>query len=338
MSTVVYYFDNYADAAAKTTANAIATSTSYIIESQNDHTYFQIAAVDTGSVPSGVYQATFDLSTTAAGSTIYYICYRYNNVYYYDTQADATSLNTPFLGGGTSTVLGGDVDLPAGYTHWKIQSALFDDNTSATAPTGTYANGFDISTLSDYNSAAFYNIYHVSASVPCFLEGSEILCRVNDVDTYLPIEQIRKGVLVKTSRDGYKAVAAIGKSPLHNPGTAERTKDRLYKCSPEKYPGLTKDLFLTGCHSILVDNLTEVERQKTVEELRQVFVTDKKYRLMACIDERAEPWVSEGNYTIWHVALENADPKMNYGVYASGLLVETCSVNYLTNRAGMTLV
>ena len=30
--------------------------------------------------------------------------------------------------------------------------------------------------------------------------------------------------------------------------------------------------------------------------------------------------------------------KTNYGVYANGLLVETCSINYLENRSNMTIL
>ena len=60
---------------------------------------------------------------------------------------------------------------------------------------------------------------------------------------------------------------------------------------------------------------------------------------MACIDERAEPWASEGTYTIWHFALENADIYMNYGVYANGgLLVETASLRLMNTLSNMTLV
>lgn len=59
---------------------------------------------------------------------------------------------------------------------------------------------------------------------------------------------------------------------------------------------------------------------------------------MACVDERAEPWNSQGTYTIWHFALEHYDEKMNYGVYANGgLLVETCSINFLKNKSNMDL-
>ena len=57
------------------------------------------------------------------------------------------------------------------------------------------------------------------------------------------------------------------------------------------------------------------------------------------VDERAEPWVSEGNYTVWHFALEHEDIKMNYGVYANGgLLVETCSINTMRTKSNLTLV
>jgi hypothetical protein len=57
---------------------------------------------------------------------------------------------------------------------------------------------------------------------------------------------------------------------------------------------------------------------------------------MAHIDERAEPWNAEGEYTIWHVALEHADERMNYGVYVNGgLLVESCSINFLKNKSNM---
>jgi hypothetical protein len=161
---------------------------------------------------------------------------------------------------------------------------------------------------------------------------------VDGVETYVPIEQLEKGTLVKTSLNGFKELKLIGKGTLQNPGTEERTETRLYKCSPANYPTLTEDLYITGCHSILVDTLTEQQSEKTKEQLGKIFVTDKKYRLMASLDERAEPWKSEGTYTIWHFALENEDRFMNYGVWANGLLVETCSLNFMMNKSNMTLL
>ena len=181
-----------------------------------------------------------------------------------------------------------------------------------------------------------YNLY---PSNPCFLEGSKILCQVDGEDKYLRIETIAPGTLEKTSLDGYKKVELIGKGDFQNPTGDERLEERLYKCSPAAYPHLTEDLIITGCHSILVDELTDAQRAATIQDIGRVFVTDKKYRLMACLDQRAVPWDSPGRHTIWHLALENEDIKMNYGVFANGgLLVETCSINFLRNRCNMELV
>jgi len=174
---------------------------------------------------------------------------------------------------------------------------------------------------------------------PCFLGNSQILCHINGADTYVAVENMKPGMLVKTSLNGYKKVEVIGKRDLVNPATEERLENRLYKCSPQSYPELTSDLIITGCHSILVDSLTEKQKEATIQKLGATFVTDRKYRLMACVDERAEPWTSAGAHTIWHFALENPDEKMNYGVYANGgLLVETCSINFMKNRSNMILI
>jgi hypothetical protein len=42
-------------------------------------------------------------------------------------------------------------------------------------------------------------------------------------------------------------------------------------------------------------------------------------------DERAIPYQSDEKTTVWHFALEHPDEKMNYGVFANGLLVECTS-------------
>ena len=59
---------------------------------------------------------------------------------------------------------------------------------------------------------------------------------------------------------------------------------------------------------------------------------------MACLDERAQPYLEEGVFTIWHIALDNDNYYFNYGIYANGLLVETCSKRYLKELSGMTLI
>jgi hypothetical protein len=245
---------------------------------------------------------------------------------YFPTEADALAYSNALGYSGSFTVgAGGPFGPGGGYTSWRLAS----NSNGTSLQTLVYQNG-DI-----LNADGAYFLY---PAAPCFLEGSTILCQVDGVESYIPVEQLKKGTLVKTSLNGYKPVVLIGKGIIQNPGDDERTEYRLYKCSPSKYPELTDDLYITGCHSILVSAITDTQREDTIKQLGRIFVTDKKYRLMASVDERAEPWNSEGSYTIWHFALENTDEKMNYGVYANGgLLVESCSIHFLKNKSNMTL-
>lgn len=176
------------------------------------------------------------------------------------------------------------------------------------------------------------------SSVPCFKENSKILCLVDGMEKELLIQDIRNGVLVKTLLDGYVPVVMIGTSKLFNPASSDRFSDRLYLCSQNKYPELREDLILTGCHSILVDEFKGEEEEKTIDVLGKIYITNNKYRLPACVDERAVPYSIEGTFNIYHIALENDNYYSNYGVYANGLLVETCSKRYLKELSNMTFL
>jgi len=128
----------------------------------------------------------------------------------------------------------------------------------------------------------------------------------------------------------------IGKKSMYHAASTERCKDQLYKCSKKEYPEIFEPLVITGCHSILVDKFTdEKQRQRVIDINGDTYVTDHKYRLPACADYRAKVYEHEGMYTIYHFALENSDYYMNYGIYANGLLVETCSKRYLTELSDM---
>ena len=56
------------------------------------------------------------------------------------------------------------------------------------------------------------------------------------------------------------------------------------------------------------------------------------------MDLRSTIYEIPGSHTIYHIALENDNYYMNYGIYANGLLVETCSKRYLKEFSGMTLI
>ena len=250
-------------------------------------------------------------------------------IIYFGSEADALTNSNSLGYSGYQTYIVGDsgpFGPGSGYTSWRIAS----NSNGSSLQNVVYVNG---NTLNSDGYIAIYNLY---PSAPCFLEGSTILCQIDGFEEYVPIESLKKGTLVKTSLNGFKPVVLLGKGTLLNPGNDERTENRLYKCSPSKYPQLKDDLYITGCHSILEYSITDKQREDTIKHLGKIFVTDNKYRLMACVDERAEPWNSKGAYTIWHVALENGNDRMNYGVYANGgLLVETCSIRILKNKSNM---
>ena len=248
-------------------------------------------------------------------------------VNYFSTQADAENVIIGNISGSPGFIGSGSGPLTAvgGFTAWKIASSSTGSDSQALI----YHVG---------NTLTNNGVYFLYPTMICFLEGSKILCNVNSVDTYLPVEELRKGTLVKTKLSGYKAVELIGKATIQNAANDERIESRLYKCSPANYPDLTDDLYLTGAHSILVSTITDEQREQINKNLGRAFVTERMNRLPAWIDSRSEPWNTEGQYTVWHFALENSDLKMNYGVYANGLLVESCSIHSMNNKSNMTML
>ncbi len=307
---LVYLNDSPGEFILGSDAYPIRANTAFVFSEGLQH-----RTLNTGSEPRLLIGPMNELAEPVGASTIYY----------YPSQADA--LNDTNSLGNVSSYTVGEGEGPFGsYTHWRIAS----NSTGISPQNVTYTNGQTLDPS---------GIYYLYPGNPCFLEGTQVLCLVDGKEVYLPIESLKTGTLVKTRLNGYKRIELIASGSLQNPGSSERIADRLYKCSKEAYPELTEDLYLTGHHSILVNSITEKQKQGILQHLGRIFVTDKKYRLIACVDERAEPWASEGTYTIWHLALENIDPKMNYGIYVNGgLLVETCPINTLKNRSNMNAI
>ena len=176
---------------------------------------------------------------------------------------------------------------------------------------------------------------YLPIQVTCFKEGSKILT----IGGYKPIESLKKGDLVKTLRNGFVPIDMIGKRTFVHSSTQERIKEQLYRCSPSKYPGLLDDLVLSGCHCVLVDKFASNTQREDVFKLQgDIFITDNKYRLPVCLDERADVYELNGSYTLYHLALENKDYYMNYGIFANGLLVESCSKRSLRELSRMELI
>jgi hypothetical protein len=209
-------------------------------------------------------------------------------------------------------------------------------NVSQTSLQAMLDQGYTPGTLRD---AGFTNVPDTpDTPVPCFNEDSKILCLIDGQEKEVLVQNLYNGVLVKTFYSGYKPVCMIGTSVLYNPGTDERFNDRLFICKKEKYPELNEDLIITGCHSILVDEITPLQREKIIKQMGAIYETENNYRLNAILDERAEPYNCAGKFNIYHIALEHDNYIANYGVYANGLLVETCSKRFLKEMSKMRLL
>ena len=168
---------------------------------------------------------------------------------------------------------------------------------------------------------------------PCFKEDTQILT----VDGYRPIKELRKGDLVKTLNNHYIGINMIGNRVFYNKKD-NKFCDKIYKCTNDNYPEIFEDLYITGLHAVLVDELTEEQHSqiKTIYNDNEL-LTDSKYRLPVCFDERAIPYEEEEQISIYHLALDNENETMNYGIFANGLLVETASIGLL-KESGMIMI
>jgi hypothetical protein len=239
-SYLVYLNDNPGKLVLDRKEYPILENSGYVFSEGVSH-----KTIDTGIEPRLLIGPMSEQAFAVGGTTA---------IQYYSNEADALAMNGNYLGYQYNTYIVGNVDqgTTGGYTSWLIAP-----NSIGTSPQNVaYSNG---DTLNGDG------IYYVYPNTPCFAEGTQILCQVNGEDTYLPIQSMKPGTIVKTSKNGYKKVELIGNKPIQNPGNNDRIKSRLYKYSQTKFPQLIKDLFITGCHSILVDSLTDKQREESIK-------------------------------------------------------------------------
>lgn len=244
----------------------------------------------------------------------------------------ATTMTTMFDGCGLSTT-----NFDSILNGWGSRGTLQPNVTLGALNLHYTSNG-----LAGYNQlTSAPNNWTIVGAIydwPCLGKDTEILCQRDDQEVYVPIQDLRRGDLVKTSTKGFIPVFAVGHSLIRNDPSIE-TPNRLYICDdPAAFPMMTRPLILTGFHSLLYDSLTRVQQTTMLTLAGKMLVTENKYRLYACADERVRVLDQKGEFDIYHLALENADYYMNYGIYANGILVESCSKRYLMEYSRMDLL
>ena len=270
-----------------TTWTTIASNTPYVLSLYNAQLYSPYSASSSSNY------------TTSAGL---FTDTSYNYQIVYNNQVSNVATTRVFVAKGT----------PSPYYY------SYNNNTFTFTNTGT-ATDIINATITPSNGEITY-----SMSPICFKEGTKILC---ENDLYIPIEELKIGDLVKTYKHGYQKVIMIAHTDLLD--YSQNMRNQLYTYSREKNPDLIEDLHLTGGHSLLVDALTEEEstHMQKIKWSNDGRMVEDKYKLLACFSHDI-CIATEQNVEIYHFTLEppeNAKSNHVYGIYANGILAESCS-------------
>ena len=144
----------------------------------------------------------------------------------------------------------------------------------------------------------------------CFNKGTKILAlNKNYIEEYRNIEDLRKGDYVKSYKHGYRSIDLIGKiSMVNEPNSSINCMYKLEKGNATEdskyFKELTEDLYITGAHSFLIDEIPE--------NMNYVRKIDDKF-LMLCSNSKE------------FTKIKTTDDR--YGVWANGILTESTSKN-----------
>ena len=150
-----------------------------------------------------------------------------------------------------------------------------------------------------------YYTFTQPPSFACFGKGVKILC---EDDKYVPVEDLKKGDVVKTYLQGNRKINYIGKKRIRNNVSNWKSSLFAYKNDPE--------VLLTGMHCAFFDTECENCHAKILD----------KYSVFAGKSKDFVQVQNEEEYDIYHFSLEN-DGKIGrvFIVWANDLLVETTS-------------
>jgi hypothetical protein len=175
----------------------------------------------------------------------------------------------------------------------------------------------------DTDMFAYIGSRHFIGEPICFNEGTQILCLNKDSleEEYKSIENLRKGDLVKTYRHGYKKIHLIGKNTMiNNPNEPLKC---MYVMKKTQTNNLTQDLYITGGHSILVNDLREYQLENDKIFYGNRPKIDDKYLLLACVNKDFQKVENKKLFTYYHLTLENNGKDTQFGIWANGILAET---------------
>ena len=226
-------------------------------------------------------------------------------------------------------------------------NAIAGSSSSTTNPGLYYSSNSGVTwTLSNIRGA-FNSVYMVGTNAiasgsdglyyyidpSCFNEGTKILSlNENLEEEYIPIENLKKGDLVKSFKHGYRKIDSIGKGTLVN--NPNNFSNCMYKMKKTEENGLLEDLIVTGWHAIMVDDLGEFKEENDKKFGSTTPTIDGKHLLLSSVSTDFVKVEDTNVYTYYHFILENnEDDDERFGVWANGILVETPSKNTYNKKS-----
>jgi surface protein len=256
--------------------------------------------------------------------------------------SQVTDMTDMLIGSGLSTT-----NYDATLTGWAAQTVQPNVSLGATGLTYSAQAARDVLTGAPNNWIITGDTYvppeppvpPVPPPAPriCFKEGTKILCKINNSEVYVPIEDIQKDTLVKTYKHGFKKCKLNVREKMVN--TVAHSVNNLYCLSKNNNSNLIEDLYITGSHSMLYSMLSIRNKQAMYHLIKTYNTTfdikintkiDDKYKLIAYYDKSFKEVRKEMTTFIHHLVLENENKNLNYGIYANGVLTESIDELSLT--------
>lgn len=200
-----------------------------------------------------------------------------------------------------------------------ISTANGSNTNTLLFPNISLANFDGLQRLEKYNieiSGTTYNVYAgEQINVSCFVKGTKIL--VND--NFKNIEDLKIGESVKTFGGGQQKIKYIHYRKYKN---NINDINQIYQMG---------DIFLTGGHSILVDEITPEQEKVMKQYTGKNNQIHGKYLVFASLLPISEKMANDKEYELYHIVLENENPNGQYGIFLENFISETMSIFWYEN-------
>ena len=168
-------------------------------------------------------------------------------------------------------------------------------------------------------------IFKFTLSIICFDESTQILSLINGKEIYVPISELTRKNYIKVYKYGYLKIQNIGYNTMIN--NHDNWQNCMYKLKKTSCNYLTDDLIVTGGHSVCVDSLTQTQLMlQSKWWINGISQIEDKYRLLSVFDDRFEKITERKKFKYYHLTIEGE--KERYGIYANGILSESCTKKF----------